>query len=106
MDADYDIRELVKVIRDFWLLDAESYQRSYCTSHGNPLEPGFYVVSWPDKVRDRRFNEEAAFHGPFSLREHAQKFLEDMNRYKYVLIMPSKKWGRPADTFQIEKKVA
>jgi hypothetical protein len=39
MDADYDIFEIVAVIRDFWHVDAESYQRSYCTNDGKPLSP-------------------------------------------------------------------
>ena len=37
MDADYDIFEIVAVIRDFWLVDAESYQRSYCTQRRSAL---------------------------------------------------------------------
>ena len=61
MDADYDIFEIVAVIRDFWLVDAESYQRSYCTHHGQPLTPGYYVVNWPEHIRSRRFNEHATF---------------------------------------------
>jgi hypothetical protein len=72
MDADYDIFEIVLVIQDDWLFDAESYQRSYCTSHGQPLAPGYYVVNWPDHVRLRRFNEQAAFHGPFPSHKAAQ----------------------------------
>lgn len=73
MDADYDIFEIVAVIRDFWLIDAESYQRRYCTNRGQPLEPGYYVVNWPESIRARRFNEHAVFHGPFKLRQEAQK---------------------------------
>jgi len=73
MDADYDIFEIVAVIRDFWLVDAESYQRRYCTNHGQPLVPGYYVVNWPESIRARRFNEHAVFHGPFKLRQEAQK---------------------------------
>ena len=72
MDADYDIFEIVAVIRDFWLVDAESYQRTYCTNHGQPLTPGYYVVNWPEHIRAKRFNERAEFHGPFKLRKEAQ----------------------------------
>ena len=72
MDADYDIFEIVSVIQDDWLFDAESYQRRYCTSHGQPLAPGYYVVNWPDHIRIRQFNEQAAFHGPFQTRQAAQ----------------------------------
>lgn len=71
MDADYEIFEIVAVIRDHWLIDAESYQRRYNTRHGQPLAPGYCVVNWPDHIQTRRFNEHAAFHGPFALREEA-----------------------------------
>jgi hypothetical protein len=81
MDADYDIFEIVAVIRDFWLVDAESYQRSYCTNHGQPLTPGYYVVNWPEHIRARRFNEHAAFHGPFKLRKEAEATLDVMHRH-------------------------
>jgi len=90
MDADYDIFEIVAVIRDFWLIDAESYQRSYCTNHGQPLTPGYYVVDWPEHIRARRFNEHAAFHGPFKLRKEAQEVFNRMHKKrKRVLTMTS-----------------
>ena len=78
MDADYDIFEIVSVIRDFWLVDSESYQRMYCTNQGQPLAPGYYVVNWPEHIRDRRFNEHAEFYGPFKLRREAQAALGRM----------------------------
>lgn len=90
MDADYDIFEIVAVIRDFWLVDAESYQRRYCTKHGQPLSRGYYVVNWPEHVRARRFNEHAAFHGPFLLRKEAQAALDCMHKESVrVLNRPS-----------------
>jgi hypothetical protein len=87
MDADYDIFEIVAVIRDFWLVDAESYQRSYCTGHSQPLAPGYYVVNWPEHIRARRFNKHAAFHGPFKFRKEAQAALDWMHRH--ILTMSS-----------------
>ena len=81
MDADYDILEIVAVIRDFWLVDAESYQRTYRTNHGQPLTPGYYIVNWPKHIRARRFDEHAAFHGPFKLRKEAQETLDWMHRH-------------------------
>jgi len=90
MDADYDIFEIVAVTRDFWLVDAESYQRRYYTNHGQPLSPGYYVVNWPEHVRARRFNEHAAFHGPFLLRKEAQAALDGMHKESVrVLNRPS-----------------
>ena len=80
MDADYDIFEIVSVIQDDWLFDAESYQRRYCTNHGQPLAPGHYVVNWPDNIRVRRFNELASFFGPFPSRKAAQAALDWMHQ--------------------------
>lgn len=78
MDADYDIFEIIAVLRDFWLIDSESYQRRYCTSYGKPLGAGYYVVNWPEHIRKRRFNEHAAFHGPFNSRKEAEMAYEWM----------------------------
>lgn len=93
MDADYDILEVVKVISDFWLFDAESYQRHYRCSESQPLAPGYYVVSWPESIRLRRFNEDASFHGPFAFRQQAQDFLVTMQEHQYMLIPVSNKWA-------------
>ncbi len=108
MDADYDIHEIVKVIPDFWLLDAESYQRSYSTNHSNPLMPGYYVVTWPEVIRVRRFNENAAFHGPYETRLRAQAFLNTMKKYRYQLIPQPKQWTRITTNTnqQVENKAA
>lgn len=80
MEADYEIFELVTVTRDFWLFDAECYQRRYSTNHGQPLAPGYYVVNWPEHIRIRRFTKNAAFHGPFLCRKEAQAALDWMNQ--------------------------
>ena len=90
MDADYDIFEIVAVIRDFWLVDAESYQRSYCATNGQPLAPGYYVVSWPEHVRARRFNEHALYHRLFKTRKEAQTAQDILHKeWKRVLTMAS-----------------
>jgi hypothetical protein len=89
MDADYDIFEIVTVIRDFWLIDAESYQRNYCTNHGQALAPGYYVVNWPEQIRVRRFNEHAAFEGPFKLRKEAQEVLNRMYKERELVLTRS-----------------
>jgi hypothetical protein len=92
MDADYDIFEIVSVIRDFWLVDSESYQRMYYTNHGQPLAPGYYIVNWPEHIRDRRFNEYAEFHGPFKLRREAQAALGRMPKeWEQVLTRASER---------------
>lgn len=90
MEADYDIFEIVAVIRDFCLIDAESYQRSYSTRHGQPMAPGYYVVKWPEHIRARRFNEHATFHGPFKLSDEAQATLKHMHKeWERVLTLAS-----------------
>lgn len=89
MDAYYDIFEIAAVIRDFWLIDSDSYQRKYCTRQGNPLLPGYYVISWPEHIRARRFNEHAEYHGPFLSRMDAQEALDYMFlAWKCILTMP------------------
>jgi len=86
MDADYDIIEIVVVIHDFWLVDAESYQREYCTNQAQPLARGYYVVTWPDHIQVRRFNEQAKFHGPFMLRKEAQAIRDRMHQERGCIL--------------------
>lgn len=89
MDSYYDIFEVVAVIRDFWLIDSDSYQRKYCTRDGNYLVPGYYVVSWPEHIRTRRFNEQAEYHGPFRSRNEALAALDCMHSaLKFIMEMP------------------
>lgn len=108
MDADYDVYEIVKVIRDFWLIDAESYQRQYHTTQNQPLATGYYVVAWPDTIRIRRFNVQASFYGPFNLRQEAQAFLATMQEHKYRLIKLHKSWALSAPNADLieEQEVA
>ena len=63
--------EIVYVLRDFQLLDAESYQRTYIRRDGQPLAKGYYIVSWPPGGDVTRFGAEAVFHGPFMRRRDA-----------------------------------
>lgn len=91
MDADYDIFEIVAVVRDFWLFDAECYQRRYSTNHKQPLAPGYYVVNWPEHIRIRRFTQHAAFHGPFIHRKEAQAALNWMQQEQKRVLAGSPK---------------
>jgi hypothetical protein len=88
MDADYDVHEIVKVVQNFRLFDAEGYQRDYFISHGGSLTAGYYIVSWPEAIRLRRFDEYADFYGPFKLRKEAEAFLNKMHKHNFMLIMP------------------
>jgi hypothetical protein len=87
MEADYDIFEMVAVTNDFWLFDAECYQRRYSTDNGQPLTPGYYVVNWPEHSRIRRFTKNAAFHGPFTCRKQAQATLDLMRRERTLVFL-------------------
>lgn len=108
MDKDYGTYEIVKIIPDFRLLDAKCTERNYCTNHGEALASGYYVVSWPDVVQIRQFNEQAAFHGPFKYRKQALTFLYVMRKHKYRLIMsPQKRPFTASDVNRLEgQKVA
>jgi hypothetical protein len=108
MDADYDIFEVVNVFDDLWLFDAESYQRQYSTLHSQPLAPGYYVVTWPETIRVRRFNEQASFHGPFAFRQEAHTFLATMQERKHLVVKSPKRWTIAAPTADLteDKKVA
>lgn len=59
------------------LLDQESYERRYRTWHGLPLAKGYYVVHWPERIRDRRFDERARYQGPFRRRGEAVAALKN-----------------------------
>lgn len=72
METYHDQFEIVSVFGDFYLIDAESYQRTYRTAHGQPLADGYYIVNWPDHIRTRRFDERASFNGPYPSRHDAQ----------------------------------
>jgi hypothetical protein len=63
--------EVVYVLRDFHLLDAESYQRTYRRRDGKPLAKGYYFVSWPPGSDTSNFGTETIFHGPFMRRRDA-----------------------------------
>jgi len=65
------IYEIVNVLDGRYLLDAESYQRSYVTQSGRTLLPGFYLVMWTSSDATE-FDESAEYIGPFKLALHAK----------------------------------
>lgn len=75
MEAEYDSFEIVRVIHGYKLIDSESYERRYARRSGIPLVPGYYVVTWDDGIVVKRFDYDAAFFGPFRLRQEAQAAL-------------------------------
>lgn len=78
MPSAYWILEVVQVIGDCRLVDSESYERVYWRRDGLPLARGYYVVSWPQSVSPKRFNEDASFRGPFQRRDDAQAALDQL----------------------------
>ena len=63
--------EVVHVIGRGRLIDAESYQRTIRGREGGSPPPGFYVVCWTMAELHGRYDEDAAFHGPFQRRADA-----------------------------------
>jgi len=70
--------EVVHVIRRGRLIDAESYERTIWGREGGSLPPGFYVVCWSVAGLHGRYDEEAAFHGPFQRRVDAWAMAEQL----------------------------
>ncbi len=77
-----DIRfDVVYVLKDFHLLDAESYQRTYSRHDGKPLNKGFYLVCWPPGSDSGKFGTETVFHGPFMRRRDAVTDMDRLRRF-------------------------
>lgn len=64
--------EVVRIIDGSSLIDPESWQRKYTTEAGRALEPGYYLVTWPEDVASPAYDERARYMGPFKVRLHAQ----------------------------------
>ncbi|HSO06562.1 MAG TPA: hypothetical protein VLW45_04960 [Pelomicrobium sp.] len=64
-DEEREYFEIIRVISDSRLLDAESYERIYWRADGEPLAQGFYRVSWPPVTISGRYDERAVFIGPY-----------------------------------------
>ena len=69
--------EIVKIVDPTHLIDSESYEQSYWRAGGRALPVGYYIVSWPDHVRQPRYDEGASFTGPFRSRAHAWTALDE-----------------------------
>lgn len=84
-----DIRfEVVYVLSDFHLLDANSRQRAYTRRDGVPLAEGHYFVCWPPGSDSSRFDTNAAFHGPFMRLRDA---ITNMSRLQSLLLADDRK---------------
>ena len=68
--------QIVKVLNASRLLDEESFERKYCTRRGESLQPGFYIVCWPDSSLAQGYDETASYIGPYKMQSHAKLALE------------------------------
>lgn len=57
--------EIIRVLSDSRLPDAESYERIYRRADGKPLAQGFYRVSWPPVTLSGGGDARAIFIGPY-----------------------------------------
>lgn len=80
MESFYESLELVCIAPGFRLFDDEWYQRWYVRADNVPLEPGLYVVHWPEDVAIRRFDERAVYYGPFKSPVEARATLSDLQK--------------------------
>ena len=72
--------EVVEVLTECRLRDAEHREHMYWRRDGGSLAPGFYVVSWPRGAAVGRFHEDAVFRGPLS-RDEAAAALQRLNKW-------------------------
>ncbi len=67
--------QVVEVLSECRLLDAEREEKMYWRRDGSCLAPGFYVVSEPVGAAAGRFYENSLFRGPYDKRESAEAAL-------------------------------
>lgn len=63
--------EVVHILNEEKLLDAESYEHRYATRRGGRLAPGYYVVTWDAAEHQGDYDEWALYFGPFKSRAQA-----------------------------------
>lgn len=66
---------IVRVIDDTLLFDPASYERCYAVGTARPLEPGHYIVVWPDDIDAPGYDDRPTFVGPHVTRDEARIFL-------------------------------
>lgn len=67
--------QIVEVINEHRLRDADQCEWRYWRRDGKPLPVGYYLVRLPQTPAHARFNEEADFRGPYRQREAAMEQL-------------------------------
>jgi hypothetical protein len=73
-----DSFEIVHVIGQGRLIDAESYERTIWARDGGSLAVGFYVVCWSAAGLEGTFGDDATFRGPFRDRQEAWAAVEQL----------------------------
>lgn len=70
--------QIVEVISEHRLRDADQCEWRYWRRDGKPLPAGYYLVSLPESRGRGRFSEDADFRGPYRRRDAAQAALDQL----------------------------
>lgn len=70
--------QIVEVISEHRLRDADQCEWRYWRRDGKPLPAGYYLVSLPSCSAHARYSEDADFRGPYRRRDAAQAALEQL----------------------------
>ena len=73
--------QVVEVLGECRLRDAQGRKHMYWRRDGCSLTPGFYVVHWPPGAVIGRFHEDAKFEGPFRERSGAEAGMQRLKAY-------------------------
>jgi hypothetical protein len=69
--------EIVRVIDQQYLIDSESYERTFAVTPSGGLQPGCYIVVWGEDARTLNYNDDPQYLGPFISRVHAEAALRE-----------------------------
>jgi hypothetical protein len=85
MDFAFEDVEFVYIASNFRAFDEDWYQRKYVRPDNIPLDPGVYIVRWPNGIVRRRFDEHAVYEGPFQCLAAARAALQRRLAERIVL---------------------
>lgn len=64
--------EIVRVVDQQYLIDSESYERTFAVTTSGRLQPGCYIVVWGEDVQTLEYNDDPQYLGPFISRVLAE----------------------------------
>ena len=94
--------EIVEVLSESRLRDANLREQVYWRRDGTSLAPGYYVVNWPAGSGGRRFGEDSIFHGPFARQPSAVAALERLSAAIAAGCIDAATSREPVDTLDID----